>query len=176
MHDVQGNQGGERSCWPDDPPRKAKASCLSDSLPIWLDCRLREVIWGNMEFLHSWMDPCLPQQWNLASRWILQSTKRCKVAGNNNTLCWMSFWNLGTTRCFLRIFKKWTDVEFIVYVLRILCTVSVLGFRSEVIFLACRCCLIAFRCYVCSRVTARNHVCDFALLLFEGLNTGELIM
>ena len=73
-------------------------------------------------------------------------------------------------------FKKWTDVEFIVYVLRILCAVSVLGFRSEVIFLACRCCLIAFRCYVCSRVTARNHVCDFALLLFEGLNTGELIM
>ena len=36
-----------------------------------------------------------------------------------------------------------------------------------VIFLAFRCCLIAFRCYVCSRATARNHVLDFALLLFE---------
>ena len=44
----------------------------------------------------------------------------------------------------------------------------------KVMFLAFRCCLIAFRCYVCSRATARNHVLDFALLLFEGLNTGEL--
>ena len=39
--------------------------------------------------------------------------------------------------------------------------------QKQVIFLAFRCCVIAFRCYVCSRATARNHVLDFALLLFE---------
>ena len=44
----------------------------------------------------------------------------------------------------------------------------------KVILIAFRRCLIAFRCHVCSRATARSRVLDSALLLFEKLSRGAL--